>query len=410
MIGVGLGVGLGSGASPRPPVLTRIAATRGQVMNNATLAGGGATNYTRLESIYRIKTGPDGMADPTARFEAFYYNVGQIAQPTDATLEFAYQVGTTVTKATFGGNPTGALIAGTALYSADPLIGLTIPPNTEIFAQLGIIIPSGAQFMLGGVVFSGIGEACYLSTSATSLIGTPGPWTLPSGGVASGSHGAAIFITSTGVKSTKAILLVGDSEISAKGLDAVGDGHGNIGFLKPALYAAAGGPYPFADYARLSSEAFLYGTQTGWRSALDYVDVMICNLGTNDLAKAASGNYTTAATKSYLMTIWAAAKAKGVKVVQALILPRTTGTWSDAAGQTPLPRFVVGGDRDALNTWIRAQKGTLIDDVLDILPYVEDQGVPSVWAPSITGDGIHPTLAWRSLTAVVAGLLPPLLA
>jgi hypothetical protein len=392
----------------------RVATTRGQVMNNATLVGGpGQSNYNRFETRVLKKTGADGLINPSSAFTGFYYNVPETAQPTNAAVELGYEYGGITKMATFGGSPLGTIVAGTPIYFSDTT-ALTIPPYTEYFERSGLIVPSGAQYMLGGVSFPGIGEACYLSTSGVSQVNATGALVLPSGGVLSGSHGGAVFTTSTGVKTTKAALVLGDSLFSAKGFDNTGDGHGNIGFIKPALWAAAGGPYPFADYARSSGDAAGYAASTGWRSSLDYVDVMICDLGTNDLNQAAAGNYTLANIQANLMTIWAAAKAKGVKVHQMIIWPRTTSTgntFTDAAGQTPRARFGVGQDRDLLNAWIRSMVGTLIDGVIDLLATVEDQGVPGVWkttgvANATTIDGTHPSQAyWRLLQAVMTALV-----
>ncbi|QUT04836.1 putative Ig domain-containing protein [Sphingobium phenoxybenzoativorans] len=407
------------GSGPAGAVaVARIASTRGQAMNASSLVGGGGSNYTRFEARILCKAGPDGISSPKFHFNGFFYNVGQQNQPSNLQVELWIERNGVSTQVTFGGNLLGTIPAGATDYASDAMAGITIPPNAEYYQRVGFLVASGQQLMPGGNRDANIGETFVGSTAAVSQLGGTGALSIPAGGAIQSAAIMAAFVETTRIKTKNTALLLGDSLFSAASYDNVGDGHGNIGYIKPALYAGSGGPYPFADYSRSSSQAYLYATQTGWQAALDYCDVLLCNLGTNDLTQASGGNYTLAAIQANLLTIWAAAKAKGKKVYQALIWPRTTSTdsWATAANQTPLARFTVGGDKETLNTWILARVGTEIDGVIDLLSTVVDAGTPSVWkvtgaANYATADGTHPSATmWTLLQNAATAIVPNIMA
>lgn len=132
------------------------------------------------------------------------------------------------------------------------------------------------------------------------------------------------------------------------------------------------------------------------RTHIPYANVAIVEYGINDIA----GGRTFAQVYADLKTIWALAKAQGVKwVAQSTILPKTTSTdaFVTTANQTPAAGFEPGGVRDQLNAQIKADaaaKANGLDDVIDIAAAVQDVTLPSRWAApggvAQTADGTHP--------------------
>lgn len=88
-----------------------------------------------------------------------------------------------------------------------------------------------------------------------------------------------------------------------------------------------------------------------------------------------------------------------------LSLTLTFGGWTSAADQTPVSGFTVGGVRDQFNTWLFTQVGLgLLDAVIDVNPYVEDQSNHGAWITTgainyPTVDGVHPSSAVHILAA-----------
>lgn len=200
-------------------------------------------------------------------------------------------------------------------------------------------------------------------------------------------------------ETVRSVALVGDS-LNMGYLDAVLDFH-------QKGYLARGLEYEDVRYRRIPQGGdrlqFWSASNAAKRIALAQTATsVVVSLGSNDVAN----SRTLAQLQADGMAAWTALGAKGAKVYQCTITPKTTSTdgWATKANQTPV--FAAGGVRDTFNDWLRAgasyvvngvtvTAGTLghpLTGVIDASPAVEDTTDIHYWkSPSWTTDGGHPT-------------------
>lgn len=166
---------------------------------------------------------------------------------------------------------------------------------------------------------------------------------------------------------------------------------------------------PVANYGKGSGMwAEIGATNTRRERAWKHAKILLLDGPTNDVASSIS--------VAGMMASWdlirARADAHGLLKIVSLVCPRTTGTYADDAGQTPVANFGIGQNRDLVNAALiaRWQNGE-IDYLLD--PNLGRIGLPDQttwqdldgganthrcqsagsadkWFAACTSDGIHP--------------------
>lgn len=130
-------------------------------------------------------------------------------------------------------------------------------------------------------------------------------------------------------------------------------------------------------------------------------DIALIDYGTNDVALTTRD--ITALKASY-MEIWAALKAKGFRVYQTTIVPRTNSSdaWATVENQTEYNArtgFAPDSLRNQLNDWLLTKPSADLDGIVDIAKIVESAPKSGKWAPNTTPDGIHPNREMHILMA-----------
>ena len=218
--------------------------------------------------------------------------------------------------------------------------------------------------------------------------------------------------TGTRVPMPSAILGLPASPEAVRSLALVGDSL-NMGYLDAVLdfhqkgFLARGAEYEDVRYRRIPQGGdrlqFWSASNAAKRIALAQTATsVIISLGSNDVAN----GRTLAQLQADSVATWTALGAKGAKVFQCTITPKTTSTdgWATKANQTPV--FAAGGVRDTYNDWLRTGASTTINGVtvtvgmsghpltgvIDASPAVEDTTDSHYWkSPGWTTDGGHPT-------------------
>lgn len=393
--------GAHAGASLPPPSRARsrlqCVASRGHTLGDQPNGGGGSTSYTRSETRRLHRAPPVAIAN--LQFVYGNYAIlaaggGETANPNDLTIESALE--TTVSpvqsfRMLFRGANTSLLPAGAAALVTDPL-GPPLPNGGLFYSRTGLTVPAG-QVWPEGYLRLNTAETAVESTNAASQIMNFGALSSTGGVIGAGGF-YPLAILGEPVTPFPAALVYGDSLANGLG-DTAFDIDNNQGSVLRALAALN---IPFiaqtrnSDNARYALPTNAFRKRSLWR----YCTHMVGNFGTNDIR----AGQTLAQIQANHLTIWAEARAYGLRIYQVLIYPRTTSTdntWSNAANQGYQSGFEPGGIREQLNAWIRAKAldGT-IDGIIDPLPYVADPNdttkyITNGTANATTTDGIHPT-------------------
>jgi len=410
-----------------PPVVVppdeQIVANRGIFNWFSNSAGGGGTNYTRGEYRQKLTFGPAASSDIRICYGNYYSNggPGEVAGLNAITVEGAVELTSPVTTvmASWSGAKTITIQLGTQVCS-DPL-PIDMPANGTAWLRTGVTVSSGQFWPTANYFFSGSGDAYYESTSATSQIGNTGALVLPSGGAQSPSNTGFGALAILGRPKTKirSGVIVGDSIAIGVADTGNGDGLGNVGFISRSLAANS---IPYSRLGRQSETLQSEAGAAGYLRRLYFrnATIAITNAATNDIPT----GRTLAQLQGDLTTLWAALKARNLKVHHVLVFPRTTSTDSFATPGNQSyysAAYAPGGIKDQLNAWIKTQVGILIDGYFDPAPYIEDAANPGKWATvaspaalytptgAMTTDGTHPvalstTALTTPFTAYLAGL------
>lgn len=372
-----------------------------QVANNTQVQGqngiiGGAgsspANATRLESRVQMTLANQSVSDIRFTFPTFYLTPNYVRAPNPFTLTAALEYAGVTTPLTFQGASSLLLGSSSGLTISDP-VNPGIRAGGTFFVRTGITLTAGFQIMVGFQPLTTVVEG-VLSTNATSQVNNTGDLVLGASGVANWGYGPMFTLGRTNPVRPAAFIL-GDSIV-----DTPQDANGNQGFITWGLQATTN-PVP---YTRISHGAVaLYMVTPSAAPALfvtpNFTTHLICELAVNDLSAANVDPTTLPDIEANALSIYAAAKANGLKVYQTLITPHTSSTdnWMTASNQTPVARFGVGQDRDTFNAWIKARvSDATIDGFIDVNSIVEDPVNPGKWltngTPNYpTADGLHPS-------------------
>jgi lysophospholipase L1-like esterase len=247
-------------------------------------------------------------------------------------------------------------------------------------------------------------EESVRGPNTSTQIGSAGSLTVPGGWAAITSKVGPAALLGRAVGTPLGAIFFGDSIPNGFG-DNVGYGNAGGGvYVRGAYDIGSGVVFPWARQAKTGTTAQQAVANFTKQSDLwAYATHFICNLGTND----AGAGRTAAQAYADLQTIWAAARAKGVRhVTQQRIMARASSSsdsWATVPNETITTAYQTGGTfRDPLNTSIGGSSN--LNAVLNLDPHwsdgtLNDHIVMTGVAGATTTDGIHSTPARAALIA-----------
>jgi lysophospholipase L1-like esterase len=366
--------------------------------------GGGASdsNFTNADGRIAARNGRASASNIRLVFGNFYAGASVDTDgPNPITVSAAIELGGTTVPVSFNGSLSVVINGRSGIVVSDP-VGVTLAPGQLFAVRSNVVVSTGQQFPVGYTNASGsllagesnIGENQIRNTTASVVYNT-GAIT----GTTVPGYGPLAILGETDAPAAS-VAIFGDSIADGSGDSAVSNlllGQG-LGFAARGLRLADDTLLPFVNLSRggqsMDWSATLNGLDIHRRlSLLNYATHVLFAIGTNDVV----GAPTLTALQDRYTRLWGFAKKRGKYTAQSLIMPRVSGTYATPAGQTPLTGFGVGGLRDQINAWIKAQVGQgLLDAVIDPNPYVEDPANPGKWATdagALTADGVHPNAA-----------------
>jgi lysophospholipase L1-like esterase len=362
-------------------------------------------SYTVHETRVRMVVGPSRCSDLQFVYPNWYldFTSGELDIGNSVTLKASFNDGSSFWRLRFNGVRTPVMESGATLIS-DP-VGVTMAAGASIWVHTAGTVSAGNPVAAGPLLVPGADEyfARHTSTDRVDQVATFDA----SNGIGGNGARGLVPMAVLGVPETPfpAVAILGDSitaavqDGTASPPETVATG-GYFGYLARGLATASstGGYMPFMYVAEPGTGSLVFTNALSPRAlnTLSYCTHMICALGTNDLIGA-----NAATTLGLLQNVWRAAKARGLVVYQSLILPRTTGTYTSAAGQTVVSQFL-DGRREQLNTLILNEVGRgLLDGVINPNPFLEDPAAPGKWRSDVvvTADGVHPNSVAHALAA-----------
>jgi lysophospholipase L1-like esterase len=374
----------------------QVVGTRGAVHGGQANSGGtNLVGYTR----FRTFLGDQDVHD----LRLLYANIvaGGAGVETPAPNDFlqlaaTIEDGTSYIPLLFNGVKRPAMGADGRLLSDKS--GLDVAGNaglwirTGVQVNTGLVFPRTSFFAITGE--AGVEDDAYNASAFTAVMEAAGAIGTPTGGAATGIGYIPTAVLGYTEAFQPAVALFGDSIAAGTPGDNSDATTGARGMLARALWnSAKTSVVPYSVLARASERSLWLQGFSGVRrkSLLDYHTDLICNYGSNCIAAGDS----LATIQGYLTAIWRAAKRRGLRVWQVLILPRT-----DSGNTTPASGFTAGGTRSLLNAWILTQVGNgLLDGVLNPNTVAESPTTPGLWATGIMSDGIHPNTVGAPLIA-----------
>lgn len=292
---------------------------------------------------------------------------------------------------------------GVSLKLSNPITGFSVAAGGSLWVRIGQSVASSALILpFTGSFNLAAGDSSIISPSSVSQIPGTGALSTPVGG--QGLYPPAIVPIGIPKTPVPSVYIIGDSIAAGVGDTLAPTATGAYGLIVRGLDSVNG--KPIAAFNQSLSGVQLAQQGPGYTAyslqLLPYCTHVIIEAASNDIASGAS----LASIQNTITNLVTAIKAvngpygKPLKVYVTKVLPRVTSSNSfvDAAGQTPVAGFTVGGVRDTYNTWLSTQVGGLLDGIIDPNIYVEDQSNPGKWistgaANYATTDGIHPSTA-----------------
>lgn len=412
--GVLFGVLMGSTSIVQPVLRPlQVVGTRGE-MNNLAYSTG-------LTQMGRTRAYIGGDCTTLALADGHWYctATGEVNAPNPVTFARALECNGVTVQLTYGGatsitlNPGDTVITDEVPASAFGLEKFT--QDTIIWCRFERSRETGQSHLVHGssaYPTAITGEALIYRSDTlgasklleVGALNTTGGWT--------SSFGAAQYfplaVLGRSVKPLMALMITGASKEVGQS-DSTGDGNNDGGGYVRRALANIGGhrlPYIHAAASGESAQNFL-ASSSKRRALLPYVTHVFCGHGGNDY----SLGQTLANTKTRISAEWALLKSHGAKVLQTLEMPKTNGTFTTVAGQTPKAGYETGGAwRDPFNAHITAALGTEIDGIITgINEVAADATQPDRWIANGSGDGVHPAKTTQiAMVTPLASYLAPL--
>jgi lysophospholipase L1-like esterase len=400
---------IASTGSPAAAKIIRPVVIANRTQEMTAKQGAGVNNYTRDEGRLKVQMPRSAVQSVQLLFGNYYVTDQEMTDTSPITVTASVELPTSPVTlpyaVTFNGKKSIVLDPGEYILS-DP-VPIQVAADGFFWVRSGITVSAGGNTWPCTYSTRLTGENFRQSLDVSSQVYNTGALSAVGGGSVGFGPIAVIGTpedTATG-RTLVSVIGVGDSIMRGSG-DSSPDAYGNTGMARGCA-DVSGHHVPFLTMARDSDRA-QYNQVTAYRKRAPwrYGTHLLCNLGTNDLA----GGRTLAELQADITAIWTDAKRVGLKVYQCNLLPRVTGTFSTAAGQTPIAGFESGGLRDQFNAWLLTQVGTYLEGVIDVASAVEDPSNHGKWAANLTADGIHPVssayvLIGNALRPAVAGFV-----
>jgi hypothetical protein len=306
-----------------------------------------------------------------------------VANPNAISVKASVEIDGVLFPVWFGGRRTVTIDPGATLVS-DPVCVSITSANTVFIrtywdAGAGGYIPTMGPILYGAAYGSAEGKIAAVDYTDSGAITDAGAGAL-------GYHPLTVFATPN-VARRPSVMLIGDSIVQGAADttlsgDSDYDKYQPLGFVSRALTAAGIPSFKVGcggDQAQFMAASLhlrgpnLYGAK--------YV---VSNYGINDVFHPRTLNQI----KADLQKIWAYFAARGAKVYQTTLTPRTSSTdyFYSLANQTVTAQESV---RLGVNNWLRdasasgavAQSGGALAGVFDVSPYCETDGK---WTPYAT--------------------------
>lgn len=309
-----------------------------------------------------------------------YQNRSAVSMTLRAAIEYPYAT-TNYFPLLFSGVRDVVLAPGATVVSDILVLAMTA---ADVFAtRTYFTIASGAWANGYGILNNSLGEGLSKGTSTSDLT-TSG--SIPA--VFDHAFGpSAIVGKPTGALVQPALFFIGDS-ITA----GISDVPSQLGFLPRMTndqigYVKAGESGAIFQLLDNDIRLLLMGCCTH----------AICEYGTTDIFQ----GFSLATLQANYVSGWTKLAARGLKVYQTTITPRTTSTdnWATTGNQTIISGY--GQMRSDVNDWIRTTPAPLTA-YLEIADAVESARNSGLWTgatPPLTIGGIHPSNVGYSLMA-----------
>lgn len=277
-------------------------------------------------------------------------NFFDVDGPGAITIKASVEIAGTIYRVTFNGAVSATIDAG-GMIGTDPL-PVDLTAGTIIYVRTYITHGgTGWRFTRGS--YQSAGSGGWVTT--TDL-------TAPGAAAVADSVNylfCPMAITGTPAPGTsaKSTLVVGDSiaaglgdSASLAGWNVSNSGLSGGGYISRGLHGLAG----FVNVAVSGDRAYVFAANTGHFRRLmlgTSFSNMICEYGRNDL----SDGRTLAQIQASQLAIWRMGVARGMRVFQTTITPRTTSTdgWCTTVNQTA-DTAPIEAVRTGLNDWLRA--------------------------------------------------------
>ena len=285
----------------------------------------------------------------------------------------AVEIGGTVTPLTFGGSAEVSIAPG-ATATSD---AITLTTSDYIYVRTRPRVASSGQkwpigLVMGGASFGneGVTDNADLTTTGSASVGV------------SVGYGFGPYQIIANTNTLASIFVEGDSIAYGQGDNNSGYS-GDTYFDKGWIARVVNLARPTKYNAKSGTTAAQHATNTYTNGEYDQHTYLLCELGVNDLAS------SLATIKASLSTIYATAKAAGLRVAQTTITP------DGNAGHE--------ANRTALNAWIRAKTDTNIDYVVEVADVVETARDSGTWKTNYSSDNVHPSPTGHAAIATAVG-------
>lgn len=295
---------------------------------------------------------------------------GEVAGSNAITIKAAieYPAGT-FQQFTFGGSASGTLAIDETKESDELTLNTPIPAGAQYWVRTYVAVTSGQFWPLAYLLNTAKGEAADFATGVD--LSTSGTITNATASATRRGYGP-LGVKATGFSGTpvkRAFASIGDSILMQAG-DGNYDARGSGGWNGRSL----SGKFPHVNFAITGSsvQMNLPAAYTRRLAALAMIGVtdIICSWSHNDIA----AGRTLAQIQADLQASWNAWNSAAFRVHQTTSLPRVTGTFLTAAGQTVTATggFTGGTSsiRHLVNAWLRS-KPTPLAGVIEISDAVD---------------------------------------
>lgn len=307
----------------------------------------------------------------------------EIGSGADATVRASIEYpANTFTQILFGGSVSG-----------------TVPNVSQLLSDaVSVSIPNGALFWVRIWWDGGTGGILSIPHDLTGTglpgagleVGVSGITDKTMSGTVTAADNEFSPVAIIGQTDAPSFVVVGDSIcLGDSSKETIGDASGDFGIVARAI-----GPlYAYASLCQNGDQGEDFvASHTNREAIFAYASHLICEYGSNDFYTVGASQATVKAT---LQTIWGYMTARGGKVYQTTITPRTTSTdsWATTGNQT-LVSGTVDARRTGLNDELRGGL-TGLEGYFDVADAIETSRNSGIWkvtgsANGYTADGIHP--------------------